>query len=367
MHPAHRRILSALRNPLVLVDATPDELDLTLRLTRRARLLGRLATAAERTGALAHLPRIAVDQLRSASVTAAAQARIARWELNRLGRALDALPEVLLVAMKGTAYLLSGTPNAEGRLFSDVDLLVPERDLSRVERRLLESGWVGKELTPYDDLYYRKWTHELPPLVHEEREVEVDLHHSIVMRTSRLVFSSDKLFERIRPVAGTRFAVLDPADMLLNAMVHLFYGGEMTEALRELVDIADLFDHFGESEPDFHQAFWERAGELGLGRPAFYGVRYAHQLLEAQVPEQLLRVSQAAAPAPAVLAMMDRLVRGAVFPPHPDEPDRSKDTAQFALYLRSHWVKMPPLMLCRHLFVKAIYRLKRAESLPQPG
>ncbi len=38
---------------------------------------------------------------------------------------------------------------------------------------------------PYDDLYYRQWMHELPPLVHGERGRMVDVHHTILPLTAR--------------------------------------------------------------------------------------------------------------------------------------------------------------------------------------
>ena len=51
----------------------------------------------------------------------------------------------------------------------------PVHERGGAERRLVEQGWQGTKLSPYDQHYYRAWTHELPPLVHVEREVEADL------------------------------------------------------------------------------------------------------------------------------------------------------------------------------------------------
>jgi hypothetical protein len=307
-------------------------------------------------------PRVAADQLQSALATSEARARSARWELNRLAWALDDLRDVPLVAMKGCAYLLADTPNADGRLFADVDLLVPEADLSRVEVRLRERGWVGKELTPYDDLYYRRWTHELPPMTHVEREVEVDLHHSILMRTARLKPAPAMLFEAARQVPGSRYKVLAPVDMVLHSIVHLFYGGEMDDALRELVDIDDLLRHFGTTEPEFWERFWPRAEALDLARPAFYGLRYARTVLGTPVPKSVVQVSRAGSPSAPVLSLMDRLVPRALFPQHPDAPSLPAQVQRLLLFVRSHWVKMPAPMLVRHIAYK--FYLRHIEQRP---
>jgi hypothetical protein len=160
------------------------------------------------------------------------------------------------------------------------------------------------------------------------------------------------LLEAARPVPGSRFKVLAPVDMVLHLMVHLFYGGEMHDGLRELVDIDDLLTHFAATEPGFWEQFWPRAEQLDLARPASYGLRYAQRLLGTPVPAAVVEASAAGAPAGPVLGAMDRLAPVGLFPQHPDEPRRVARAAWLALYVRSHWVKMPPVMLTRHLWRK---------------
>ncbi len=356
-----RCLQSALQRPANIASLPPAEIDFTLRVTRRARLLGRLAADIGRADALAQLPRVAIDQLQSAMISTAARARVARWELDRIERALAHLPDVPIVVLKGMGYLLAGTPNAAGRSFNDVDLMVPELQLGEVEKALRAAGWATKELDEYDELYYRLWTHELPPLSHDERGVEVDLHHSILMRTARLKPSSALLFSAARDMPGSRFKVLAPLDMVLHSVVHLFYGGEMDDALRELVDIDDLLRHFAAIEPGFWEQFWPRAKALDLERPAFYALRYARELLGTPVPASVVSASMAGGPSALVLTLMDRLVPRALFPQHPDAPSRLTEWARLLLYVRSHWVKMPPLMLVRHLSYKFyVQRFKRS-------
>jgi len=352
-------LASVLRDPDLLSKLAPVELDRMLRLLRRARLLGRVAVQLEEGAGLEVLPGQAADQLSSARVMAEARARVGRWELDRLAWALEDLSDTPLIAMKGCAYLLVGTPNARGRMFADVDLLVPESRLPLIEEKLLARGWRLAELTPYDDLYYRRWTHELPPMTHVERSVEVDLHHGILMRTARLKPSSDLLFEAAREVPGSRFMVLAPVDMVLHAIVHLFYGGEMAGALRELLDIDELLRHFGATEPDFWGQFWPRVESLDLARPAFYGLRYAMTILGTPIPAFVVRASGVGAPAGPVLALMDWLVPRVLFPGPLDGRGSVIGVAHGLAYVRSHWVKMPPGTLIRHLAYKFYVRNMR--------
>lgn len=366
-HRVVRQVLrAAIVSPESLLGLRATELDLTLRLLRRAELLGRTAAALERagTGLLDRLPHPAPDVLRSALVSARARARVARWELDRLAWALESV-DAPIVALKGCAYLLAGTPNADGRGFADVDLLLPRQALPRAEAALKARGWRATELTPYDDRYYRDWAHELPPMRHRERDVEIDLHHAIVMPTSRLSFDSSLMLECLRRPDGGRFSVLGPADMVLHSVVHLF-AGEMDGGLRELVDIADLLAHFGQTEPDFWNCFWPRAEALGLARPASHAIRSLRDVLGVELPAVVLEAAVRAAPPTPVRRLLDPVMSLAMHPRHPDHRDWRVSLARQVMLARAHWLRMPVPLLVRHLAYKSWLRLRhrRAEGLP---
>jgi hypothetical protein len=215
------------------------------------------------------------------------------------------------------------------------------------------------DVNPYDEQYYRRWAHELPPMTHPQRQVEVDLHHNILMRTARLNPSAALLLADALDVPGSKFKVLAPVDMALHAIVHLFYGGEIDGALRELVDIDALLRRpFHGTQAEFWERFWPRVEALDLARPAFYGLRYAAGRLGTQVPPEIMQAAQAGAPSAAVLRVMDGIVRRSLFPRPFEGHDRVGSMARGAAYLRSHWVKMPPGMLVRHLSLKFAARVR---------
>ena len=370
MAPSSERPEDAVRRVLVGVVRAPEsvatwpaeDLDLALRLARRVRLLGRLAARLERAGLLASLPAPAREQLESVLVVVAARSRVARWELDRLAAALRGMSNRRIVVLKGSAYLLADSPNASGRLFADVDLLFAEADLAEAERLLVAQGWHGTKLSPYDQHYYRAWTHELPPLVHVDREVEADLHHNILPRTSRLKPSGASLLSAAVPIAGERFLRLNDCDAALHAITHLMFDSDLADSLRDLVDIDDLLRHFAAADERFWERLWARAEELDLARPAFYALRYARLLLGTPVPESVVQHSRRGAPLRAIVWLMDQLVPRALFPVHPDTQSRVSAAARLLLYVRSVWIRMPPLLLARHLaykfYVRRIHRAK---------
>ena len=116
----------------------------------------------------------------------AAQARTqALWEAEMARRAL-APRGVPVVLLKGTAFHAAGLDASIGRSVGDLDILVPRASLREVELALIEAGWERvKQADGYDDLYYRRWMHELPPLIHRTRDRMIDVHHTILPATAK--------------------------------------------------------------------------------------------------------------------------------------------------------------------------------------
>jgi hypothetical protein len=267
-----------------------------------------------------------------------------------------------LVPLKGLGYLRAGLPVAQGRSFADVDILVRRDDLPSVERALLDAGWEHQKLDTYDQRYYREWMHEIPPLRHPDRGMEVDIHHTILPLTSRLSPDPELLWSASTPLDEPRLRVLAPADMVLHSAVHLLQDGEVKGGFKELLDLHQLVVHFGQQA-----GFWEglpvRARQLGLQRPLFYALHLCADLLRTPVPPRVMAEVGEDAPRPfggrIVLGLMARVLR----PRHPE--GRGTPVSDWLLYVRSHWLRMPPWLLAAHLTRKGLRRLTgRGDGAP---
>jgi hypothetical protein len=204
--------------------------------------------------------------------------------------------------------------------------------------------------------------HELPPLQHAKRLTVLDVHHAILPPTARLKPDSAKLWVASRPVTeAPPLRLFAPADMVLHSATHLFFNEEFSHGLRDLTDIDSLLRHFGQ-QPGFWDGLAERAAELELTRPLYYALRYAMQVLATPVPPQALLAARAGGPPGMLGGLMDSLFRRVLQPDHPSTADAMTPIAQRALYVRAHWLRMPPLLLAYHLTVKAL----RPEE-PQPA
>jgi hypothetical protein len=261
----------------------------------------------------------------------------ALWEAEMARRALAPLG-VPVVLLKGTAYVAAGLDAGRGRSIGDLDILVPRSALADVERALLAAGWEWVKEDSYDDQYYRRWMHELPPLIHRERDRMIDVHHAILPLTARPRPDMAAMIEARVPLADGLFT-LSPEDMIVHSAAHLFADGDLAGGLRNLWDIDRLLREFSERDPDYWPALRERAGRHGLLPAVARAVRLARHLYATPVDW-------------GQLSTADRLYRRRLLAR--DGWGRQKrPLTRLGFYVRSHWLRMPPVMLARHLWVKA--------------
>ena len=329
--------------------------ELLLRQAHSADLICSLDAVLADAGLDASVPPQARTQFAWWRTIAERHAATVRWEVAciRAALAVHATPIILL---KGAAYVMAGLPAARGRLFNDIDILVPRAALNQVEADLMMEGWASTHLDAYDQRYYRDWMHELPPMQHRRRETSIDVHHAILPPTAAAHPDSDKLRAAATALPGLDgVSIFAPADLVLHSAVHLFHDGEFGHGLRDLLDIDRLLAHFGAS-PGFWPALAARASELDVARALFYALRYSHALLGTPVPPALQAGGTLAAggqPPRALLALMDALFQRALLPDHASCDSSFTPLARFLLYIRANWLRMPPLLLARHLLHKA--------------
>ncbi|HEY9092797.1 nucleotidyltransferase family protein, partial [Parasphingorhabdus sp.] len=148
-----------------------------------------MARAEQLFGSLAHrLADIAVpDEVKPVLKDAAEAADLARlqalWEADCARRVLAPL-QCKTVLMKGTAYVAAGLDAGIGRSIGDLDIMAARDQLPAIEAALLDAGWEWVKPDPYDDQYYRDHMHELPPLIHRDRDRMIDVHHTTLPLTA---------------------------------------------------------------------------------------------------------------------------------------------------------------------------------------
>jgi hypothetical protein len=282
-------------------------------------------------------PKVA-DILAEAKASAEVSRTHALWEAEMARRALAPLGVPLLL-LKGTAFAAAGLDAARGRLIGDLDILVPRARLSEVEAALLGAGWEWVKPDPYDDAYYRTHMHELPPLIHRVRDRMIDVHHTILPLTARIKPDAAALIADAVPLGNGLFT-LSPPDMLIHAVAHLFADGDLSGGLRNLWDMDRLIrEHF--LQPDYWHTLVERARLHGLVPHVSRALRLSQHLFATPVDPFLAYEARK-----GDIFYMGRLLARNSW------GQETRKILRLAFYIRSHWLRMPPVMLACHLWVK---------------
>jgi hypothetical protein len=352
-------LLSAtLRAPDSLRHFSMADWDMLVRQARSAGLLARVRHVLDQHQLLDCIPSVARWHFDAAATLAEKQQLAVHWEVAQIRQALAELA-IPVIVLKGGAYVMAQLPAATGRLFNDIDILVPRDQLGPVEAALMLAGWNATGLSEYDQRYYRRWMHEIPPMQHVKRATVIDVHHAILPDTARYHPDSAKLRSRAVAVEGLPGVyVLAAEDRILHSATHLFHDGELPHGLRDLTDLDLLLrdataERNNTAEPDFWLRLTARADELQLGRSLFYALRYVRHFLDTPIPDSVFAALHAVTPNRITLALMDSIFTRVLAPAHASCADAYTPAARLAAFVRAHWLRMPAYLLIPHLFHKA--------------
>ena len=349
------RLLAVLGNPTCAQSFTDRQWSDLVADARSANVLGALSELLARAHVKPGLQ--AARHLDGARQLSGRQRQSVIWEVHRLQSVLGKL-RVPILLLKGAAYVMAREDVAQGRLFGDIDILVPSESIEAVERELTINGWVSAKSSAYDQRYYRQWMHEIPPMTHLRRGTVLDVHHTILPLTSRHAPDPTRIIARSRPLDTFGIdAIRVPCreDMVIHSITHLVHEGELHNGLRDLRDIDCMLRDFSKQD-----GFWGRLGPFAaqndLAQPVVLGLQLARRVFGTPIPEavfaSLCGQPDAHRPAPWLIWLYSLALRSG----RQDADDPIVQVARWLIYVRAHALRMPLPQLARHLATKAWMR-----------
>lgn len=345
--------LQALNTPELALGWSLADWERVVRLARRMRLLARLACRLQAAGLLDRLPQPVQQHLRGEQHLSQARITGVLWAIERIGITLAGTPwpKVLL---KGAAYIGQDLAIAQGRLPSDLDILVAREHLAACQQQLQAAGWQPPDMDAHDQAHYTEYGHEVPPMQHPLHDVELDLHHNILPPRNGTLLPVERLLARAQPSRFPGWLVFQPVDQVLHSAAHLFHDSALRDRVRDLIDLDGLFQQFA-ATPGFWAALVARAHELGLDEPLGLALPLCAQWLHTPVPADVL-----AAVRPAGLGRLQRaallwLFAQALLPDEPDaDPGLARRLATRLLFVRFHLRRLPLRRLLPHVWHKLL-------------
>jgi hypothetical protein len=321
----------------------------TLFVLREAKLLATLYHSAKRDGCLFDYPEYVQKHLFSAQVYASCQAQQIRFEAAELSHLFEQIG-VTALFLKGAAYTLRDSVNSHGRICSDLDVLINQADIPIAEEHLRLNRWKSEVLDDYDEKYYREWAHEIPPLVHLNRGTVIDLHHNLYLPISGRTVAVNEFMSTKQKTQSGCF-VLDPSATVMHSIIHMFANEDSSSWMRDLIDITFLIKEFE------GQIFWQKLLDLVQKTDfEFEFVCCLHALLyytDINLPKNVQAFLLAFPFSRGQKWLLKHTILPAISPEHDLILTTRIRFAKKIVYLRGHWIKMPPLVLLKHFAIKS--------------
>jgi hypothetical protein len=344
----NQQLARFLTSPKIAVELPLERWAQLILILRESKLLASFYHVSITQQCFEHYPEYAQRHLYAASIHAARQNAQVLFEADNL-RVLLAKVGVSPIFLKGANYILRNSTNSRGRIVSDIDVLVKKDDIDKVETTLKAALWQSEKLSDYDDKYYRKWAHEIPPLFHLLRETVLDVHHNFYLPISGRSPNVILFASSAETVAGGCL-VLGEAESVLHSIIHLFMNEDFTNAFRDLFDLHLLINEYASDE------FWQTLGTLAtktkFEKELYYCLVLLIKIFDATEPRILAKLSTRYKSLSSDMFIHTILFNG-ITPKHSLLNNYKNKTARFIVFIRGHWLKMPVHILITHLAIKS--------------
>lgn len=291
------------------------------------------------------IPAPALKHFINAKKIADKQALIAHQETIQLISSLEEKAKYI-VFLKGAAYSFAKSPAALGRVYSDIDVVVPRESLQSIERFLTVFGWYSEELDDYDEQYYRKWAHEIPPMRHSARGTVLDIHHNLVPVVSGRHIDIESFIEKYSEKVDEITVLCEPAKFFHSA-IHLFFNEDMTSAYR---DMTDLYLMTNTQDDSFYYTLLFIIEEFGFEKECMLALYFLHERYDSQFPSFIASKINVFRGQISTweLKLLSRLIE----PQHKFLAEGESSIYQFIGEIRGHALKMPMPILAFHILMK---------------
>ncbi len=239
-------------------------------------------------------------------------------ELLKLSR-LFAQRSIPMMSFKGAVLAQLAYGNLGLRQFLDIDILVPEADVARTSELLVSKGYqpqftlTEKQQVMHVKLHSEQW------FWHEEKQICIDLHWSILRKHYSFTPTEKILWSQIDRVdfAERSIGTLSPEHLLLFLCAH---GSKHSwSRLSWICDVAELLRVNRSLDWEY---IYSLAGKFGTPRMLCLGLYLAHHLLGAELPASALAKCDLDPKLPLLVAEIQKsLFPLEIEPVDPNAPD----------------------------------------------
>lgn len=201
------------------------------------------------------------------------------------------------IVLKGAFLAEEIYPDIGLRPMSDLDLLIKEKDLTKVKNEL--TGLM------YSNTFHTKSYEQLQTVLsnehlflHKNKEISIDLHWNILPPESPYNIDISKFWDNAKPIniANVEILTLAPEDLLQHLCLHLDnhinYSTPAAQHLKNYCDIAEVTMHYREIINWSY--FLQSSKSYSIENPIYRGLSIADKYFEAFIPGDVLKALEPA-------------------------------------------------------------------------
>ena len=233
--------------------------------------------------AIGVVPAAVAQKLRNSYYANAARNSLLYDDLKKLLLALRQ-EEIDVIVLKGAALAETVYSHRALRPMSDIDLLVRKGQLSKVESKLLDIGYLFDGHGKAKEFYLE---HRYHWVFAKRSDISIEIHWHIKRPERPFSIDIDGFWERAQwtKIAGVGALVLSPEDLMLHLCQH-FWKHNLAGGIRPLCDIAENTSYYGDGID------WTKianiSSEWGMNAGSYLVLSLARELLDAPIPKGFL-------------------------------------------------------------------------------
>lgn len=191
------------------------------------------------------------------------------------------------IVLKGCALIGKLWQNAALRSMADIDILIKPHDVSRVEKLMLDSGYLVQENVFHTKEWFKQHHHHLAPFFNPRTGIIIEVHTHIASPADSAHLDMDQLWacSETASIADLETKTLCTEDTLIHLCMH-FFSLSSVSGIKNLSDIAMLL-HIAKDTIDW-EAIEKRAVESDIVDHIYYALYAARTVLSTDVDERVL-------------------------------------------------------------------------------
>ena len=208
-----------------------------------------------------------------------------------LGKILERLrhDSIQVIALKGVHVAAAVYQNIALRPMEDIDLLVKQTDLLRVQEILVKQGYISSKEESSGFCLGLGSAQVHLPMYRKGDSLVVEIHFNIVGPPFSLQLDVEKLWGRAQmsSLQGIEVLTLCPEDLLIHLCMHFSFHHGFDNGIRPLFDISQTIQHY-ERELDWEQVL-NRSKEWGVVKCIYLALSLANKFAGASIPVQIMK------------------------------------------------------------------------------